>query len=82
MIKWQEQPKQLTAELLFNDFAEAFSFVQTIARLAEEADHHPELNWRYNKLRIGLSTHELGGIVSEKDRLLASRINTAYAAFT
>jgi 4a-hydroxytetrahydrobiopterin dehydratase len=56
--------------------------VQIIARLAEEADHHPELNWRYNKLRIGLSTHELGGIVSEKDRLLASRINTAYAAFT
>lgn len=82
MIQWEEHSGQLVAELLFRDFSEAFSFVQIIAQLAENADHHPDLNWRYNKLRIGLSTHDLGGIVSEKDRLLASRIDSAYAAFT
>lgn len=82
MIQWEEHSGQLVAELLFRDFSEAFSFVQIIAQLAEDADHHPDLNWRYNKLHICLSTHDLGGIVSQKDRLLASRIDSAYDAFT
>jgi 4a-hydroxytetrahydrobiopterin dehydratase len=82
MIQWEEHPGQLVAELLFRDFSEAFSFIQIIAQLAEEVDHHPDLNWRYNKIQVGLSTHDLGGVVSEKDRLLASRIDSIYAAFT
>lgn len=81
MIQWEECSGQLVATLLFRDFSETFSFVQIIAQLAEDEDHHPDLNWRYNKLHICLSTRDLGGIVSEKDRLLASLIDSAYAAF-
>ena len=54
MIQWEECSGQLVAELLFRDFSEAFSFVQIIAQLAEDEDHHPDLNWRYNKLHICL----------------------------
>lgn len=82
MIDWEDGPRELVAQLRFRDFAEAFSFVQTIAALAEEEQHHPNLDWRYNKLKITLNTHDLGGIVGPKDRLLAARIDSAYAEFT
>jgi 4a-hydroxytetrahydrobiopterin dehydratase len=49
------------------------SFVQLIAALAEREQHHPDIDIRYNKVRLGLSTHDAGGI-TEKDLALARAI--------
>jgi 4a-hydroxytetrahydrobiopterin dehydratase len=50
------------------------AFVNRVARLAEEADHHPDVDIRYDKVRLGLSTHSAGGLTS-RDFDLAGRID-------
>ena len=49
-------------------------FVNTVARLAEAANHHPDIVIMYNKVRLTLTTHDEGGL-TEKDFKLARRIN-------
>lgn len=57
----------------FDDFSAAIDFVNGIAELAEEHDHHPDIDIRYSKVRIILSTHSKGGL-TELDFELAERI--------
>ncbi len=58
----------------FKDFSEAFGFMTRVALLAEKAGHHPEWSNVYSKVRISLTTHDVGGL-SQKDVDLAKRIN-------
>lgn len=58
----------------FADFAAAMVFVNRIAELAEAANHHPDLDIRYNKVSIALSTHDAGGVTS-RDIALAKKIS-------
>ena len=46
----------------FSDFKEAFSFMTSIAMKAEQINHHPEWENVYNKVKITLTTHDIGGI--------------------
>ena len=46
----------------FSDFKQAFSFMTLVALKAEQINHHPEWNNVYNKVKITLTTHDLGGI--------------------
>jgi 4a-hydroxytetrahydrobiopterin dehydratase len=55
-------------------FASAIRFVDYVAQLAEDADHHPDIDIRYNRVTLTLSTHSAGG-VTEKDFALARRID-------
>ena len=50
----------------FENFIEAIAFVNRVAELAEELQHHPDIMIRYNKVTLTLSTHDAGG-VTEKD---------------
>lgn len=72
--KWSFEDDFLKVELTFNDFIEAFSFMTSVAIIAEKLNHHP--NWVnvYNKVNISLQTHDAGGITG-KDFDLASRID-------
>jgi 4a-hydroxytetrahydrobiopterin dehydratase len=54
-------------------FPDAVAFVVRIGFLAERADHHPDLDIRWRKVRVALSTHDAGGI-TEKDLDLAREI--------
>ena len=54
-------------------FMDVIDLVGRIARLAEAADHHPDLDIRYRRLRVTLSTHDAGGI-TDKDLALAGAI--------
>ena len=65
---------QLEREFSFKDFVAAMRFVNKVAGLAEEAGHHPDIDIRYNKVRLALSTHDAGGI-TEKDTALATAIS-------
>jgi 4a-hydroxytetrahydrobiopterin dehydratase len=59
----------------FADFAAAMSFVNVVAELAEAANHHPDIDVRYNKVKLSLSSHDAGGITS-RDIKLAKKINS------
>ena len=59
----------------FADFNEAWGFMTRVAMAAEKADHHPEWSNVYNKVEIGLSTHDAGGL-SLKDVALAKVIDS------
>jgi 4a-hydroxytetrahydrobiopterin dehydratase len=58
----------------FMDFVEAIAFVNRLADLAEEAGHHPDIDIRYNKVTVGLVTHDAGG-VTQNDTAMAAKIN-------
>lgn len=72
---WQENNNELYREFVFQDFKEAFAFMQKVADEAERRQHHPRWENEWNKVRIWLSTHEAANKVTEKDRLLASAID-------
>ena len=60
--------------LTFKDFPEAMKFVNQVAALADQAGHHPDIDIRYNKVRLALVTHDAGGI-TENDMSLAQHID-------
>jgi 4a-hydroxytetrahydrobiopterin dehydratase len=70
---WGLADGQIVAEYRFADFAQAVAFVVAVAFEAERADHHPDIDVRYNRVRIALSTHSAGG-VTDKDLELATVI--------
>ena len=69
---WQIQAGELVRTFQFKDFVAAMAFVKRVAGLAEQAGHHPDIDIRYNKVRLGLVTHDAGGITA-KDFDLATR---------
>ena len=71
---WREENNALVADLEFGDFVEAFAFMTEVASLAEEYNHHPEWRNVYNRVSIRLTTHDAGGRITDKDRVLAEAI--------
>jgi 4a-hydroxytetrahydrobiopterin dehydratase len=71
--EWQLEEGELARSFKFGDFREAMSFVNSVAGLAEKAGHHPDIDIRYNKVDLALSSHDAGGI-TEKDLSLAKEI--------
>ena len=55
-------------------FKEAMAFINRVAEIAEAEKHHPDIHVFYNKVRLELSTHSIGGL-SENDFILAAKIN-------
>jgi 4a-hydroxytetrahydrobiopterin dehydratase len=64
----------LTRTLKFDDFKAALSFVNEVGDEAEELNHHPDIDIRWNKVTLTLSTHSAGGLTAY-DFTLAHRIN-------
>jgi 4a-hydroxytetrahydrobiopterin dehydratase len=73
--EWELEKKHLERTFEFDDFSESIDFVNGVAEVAEEEEHHPDIDIRYNKVRLILSTHSKGGI-TELDFELAERIDT------
>ena len=76
---WTEKNKKLSRTFKFKDFVEAFSFMTRVALIAEKMNHHPHWTNTYNSVKIQLSTHDAGDIVTDKDRKLAASIDKVYA---
>lgn len=66
--------KSISKDLAFKDFDKAMDFVNMVADLAELQGHHPDIDIRYNKVHLSLSTHAIKGL-SENDFVLASKID-------
>jgi 4a-hydroxytetrahydrobiopterin dehydratase len=71
---WTIEDDLLTRIFQFKNFVAAIAFVNRVAEFAEGAAHHPDIDIRYNRVRIGLTTHDDGGI-SEKDITLAAQLD-------
>jgi 4a-hydroxytetrahydrobiopterin dehydratase len=63
----------------FKDFKDSIDFVNKVAEIANEQDHHPDIHIYYNKVRIELTTHKIKGL-SENDFILAAKINSINVA--
>jgi 4a-hydroxytetrahydrobiopterin dehydratase len=75
MSDWSQRPDALERDFEFKDFAEAMAFVNRVAGVAEELNHHPDiLVHGWNKVRLTLSTHSAGGL-TDADHALARRID-------
>ena len=70
---WKKEGDVLVNEFQFNSFSEAVNFVNQIAEVAEEMNHHPKIILDYDKVRVETFTHDEGKI-TDKDLELARRI--------
>lgn len=59
---WKYEAGALVREYSFADFNQAFAFVARLAMIAEKAGHHPDIDIRYNKVRVALVSHDAGGV--------------------
>lgn len=65
---------RLSREFVFRDFKRAMAFVNRVADLAEEQNHHPDIHVHYHKVELVLWTHAAGGL-HDNDFILAARID-------
>jgi 4a-hydroxytetrahydrobiopterin dehydratase len=71
---WKQEDSSITRTFQFKDFPAAIQFVDSLATIAEKEYHHPDIDIRWNKVRLVLSTHDAGGL-TEKDFNLAKRFD-------
>ena len=69
---WSARRKVLRRTFEFADFVSAMKFVNAVARAAEQAQHHPDIEIRWNRVALTLTTHDAGGL-TRKDFDLAGR---------
>ncbi|MCG6927416.1 MAG: 4a-hydroxytetrahydrobiopterin dehydratase [Acidobacteria bacterium] len=73
--EWERHGSAIRRTFSFADFEGAMAFVNRVAALAEAADHHPDIDIRYSKVTLTLSTHDAGGL-TDRDFALAGKIET------
>jgi 4a-hydroxytetrahydrobiopterin dehydratase len=69
---WNIEAGELVQTFQFKDFLAALRFVNGVGKLAEQAGHHPDIDIRYNRVRLALTTHDAGGL-TQKDFDLAGQ---------
>ncbi|MCK9509826.1 MAG: 4a-hydroxytetrahydrobiopterin dehydratase [Pigmentiphaga sp.] len=75
----RERGGELHREFVFHDFAQAFGFMGQVAVYAEGRNHHPEWFNVYNRVKVTLTTHDVGGL-SAKDLAMATFMDRIAAA--
>ena len=72
---WTLQGNQIERVLTFENFVDAMIFVNKVAEIAEEEQHHPDIRIVYNRVTLALTTHDAGGL-TQKDFQMARRIDS------
>lgn len=72
---WERRGTAIVKTFTCRNFVEAIAFVNRVADAAEGANHHPDIDIRYNKVTLGLTTHSEGGL-TPKDFELAGGIES------
>jgi 4a-hydroxytetrahydrobiopterin dehydratase len=72
--QWKLEDQEIVRRYKFGDFAAAMVFVNRVAEKAETAQHHPDIDIRYNQVRLALVSHDQGG-VTERDIKMAATID-------
>ena len=74
---WKLDGQVITRVYEFEDFPAAMKFVNTVAALAEQAQHHPDIDVRWNKVTLALTTHDAGGL-TERDFAVARECDARF----
>jgi 4a-hydroxytetrahydrobiopterin dehydratase len=72
--QWKIEGQEIVRHFHFPDFATAMVFVNQVADKAERANHHPDIDIRYNKVRLALISHDKGGL-TDRDMKMAREID-------
>jgi 4a-hydroxytetrahydrobiopterin dehydratase len=72
--EWKKKGSIISRTYQFKDFPAAIKFVNIVAKLAEQAWHHPDIDIRWNKVMLALTTHDAGGL-TDKDFTLARKFD-------
>ncbi len=70
LAQWERRGDEIHRTFAFADFVTAMTFVNALADAAEQAQHHPDIDIRYSKVTVALTTHDAGGL-TELDFALA-----------
>ncbi|MGH9569257.1 MAG: 4a-hydroxytetrahydrobiopterin dehydratase [Candidatus Angelobacter sp.] len=71
---WNREGTSIQRTFEFHDFKAAMQFVNKVAEGAERANHHPDIDIRYNKVKMSLISHDAGGL-TQNDVRMAEQIN-------
>lgn len=74
---WQKEGICINRLIEFKNFLDGIKFINEVAKIAEETDHHPDIDIRYRRVLFSLSTHSEGGL-TEKDFDMAKKIDGLY----
>ena len=77
MPGWVRRGMTLTRTYQFKEFMQGIQFVTRVAKRAEKTQHHPDIDIRFNKVTLKLTTHDEGGI-TEKDFAMARQCDGVY----
>jgi 4a-hydroxytetrahydrobiopterin dehydratase len=77
--EWTQRDGKLVREWTFQDFEQAMEFVKRVAVLAELAQHHPDIDIRYNRVELALVSHDAGGITA-RDARMARQLSAEFPA--
>ncbi len=72
--EWRRRRQVIHRTYQFKDFVAALRFVNAVAKCAEQAGHHPDIDIRWNLVTLRLTTHDAGGL-TEKDFALAQQLD-------
>jgi 4a-hydroxytetrahydrobiopterin dehydratase len=75
--EWALDDGKLVRYWTFPGFVEAIAFVNRVAQLAEEAQHHPDIDVRFNRVKLALVSHDAGGI-SARDARMARQLSATF----
>lgn len=71
--QWEREGDTIRRLLEFDEFMEGIDFVNLVAEVAEKARHHPDIDIRYRRITVSLTTHDAGGL-TEADLEMAQRV--------
>ena len=74
---WIFAEGKLLRDWRLKDFLAAMAFVNRVAAIAEDAGHHPDIDIRYNRVRLGLVTHDAGGVTA-RDASMAAHLSREF----
>jgi 4a-hydroxytetrahydrobiopterin dehydratase len=77
---WSKRAQTIHRTFEFKGFLKAIEFVNRIAKKAQKSNHHPDIDIRYNKVSLKLTTHDEGGI-TQKDFVLARQCDAVFSRF-
>jgi 4a-hydroxytetrahydrobiopterin dehydratase len=77
--EWSLRDGKLVRQWTFKDFGEAIDFVNSVAALAELAQHHPDIDIRYNRVELALISHDAGGVTA-RDARMARQLSAEFPA--
>lgn len=78
MNNWFESNYIIKKEFKFETYMDGINFTVDVAKVAESINHHPDITIGYKKVVIASTTHDQGGIVTQKDHALKNKIENLY----